>query len=78
MRKALRRELRMSDRDLIEILDTPEIAVHADSAEVEARNPQRLAADLSVPTIGAEPGGLLKPRGGAMAGASQIIARQRR
>ncbi|MCP2218419.1 hypothetical protein AB7M56_002373 [Bradyrhizobium elkanii] len=30
LRKSLRRELRMADRDLLEILDAPEVAVHAD------------------------------------------------
>jgi hypothetical protein len=41
-------EFRMPDRDLLEILDAPEIAVHTDRAEIEARNPKRLAADFAI------------------------------
>jgi hypothetical protein len=42
---------RVPDRDLLEILDTPEIAVHADGTKIEASNPERLAANLAIPAI---------------------------
>ena len=51
MSKAVRSEFRMPDRDLLEILHAPETAVHADGAKVEAGNPERLAADFTVPAI---------------------------
>ena len=41
----------MPDRDLLEILDAPEIAVLADGAEIEARDAERLRPDLGVPAI---------------------------
>ena len=41
----------MADGDLLEIFDTPEIAILADGAEIEARDPERLCADLGVPAI---------------------------
>ena len=47
--KPLRGKLRMPDGDLLEIPHTPEIAIHAGSAEIEARNTQRFAADFAVP-----------------------------
>ena len=45
MGKTLRGKFRMPDGDLLEILHAPEIAVHADGAQIEASNTQRLAAD---------------------------------
>ena len=41
----------MTDGDLLEILDTPEIAVLADRPEIEARDPKRLGAHLGIPAI---------------------------
>jgi hypothetical protein len=51
MRETLRREFGMPDRDLLEILDAPQIAIHADRAEIEARNAKRLAAHFAIPAI---------------------------
>ncbi len=51
MRETLRRELRMPDGYFLEILDAPQIAVHADGAQVKTRNAERLAANLAIPTI---------------------------
>ena len=41
----------VADGDLLEILDAPEIAVLADGAEIEARDAERLGADLGIPAI---------------------------
>src|SRR5262249_18259313 len=41
----------MADRDFLEVLDTPEIAVLTDGSEIEARDPERLCTDLRVPAI---------------------------
>src|SRR5438552_485344 len=41
----------MTDRDFLKVLDTPEIAVLTDCAEIEARHSERLGADLGVPAI---------------------------
>ena len=51
MGEPLRGKLGMANGDLLEILHAPEIAVHADGAEIEARNTKRLAADFAVPAI---------------------------
>ncbi len=36
----------VADRDLLEVLDAPQIAVLANRAQIEARHPERLGADL--------------------------------
>src|SRR5579872_1704177 len=45
------RIFRVTNGDLLEILDTPEIAVLANRAKVKARYPERLGADLRIPAI---------------------------
>jgi hypothetical protein len=39
------------DRDLVEVLDVPEVAVLADRPQVEAGDPERLGPDRVVPAI---------------------------
>ena len=51
MGEALRGELAVPDGDLLEIFDAPEIAVHADGAEIERGDAERLRADLAVPAV---------------------------
>ena len=51
LREARGGVFRMPDGDLLEILDAPEIAVLAHGAEVEARDAERLRADLGVPAV---------------------------
>ena len=51
MRETLRGELGMPDGDFLEILDAPEIAVHADGAEIERGDAERLRSDFAVPAI---------------------------
>src|SRR6267378_6247189 len=41
----------MPDRDLLKILDTPEIAVHADSPEIKRSDAEGLRSDFRVPAI---------------------------
>ena len=41
----------MADRDLLEILDAPEVAVLADGAQIKARDAQRFRADFGIPAI---------------------------
>ena len=41
----------MPDADLLEVLDTPEIAVLADGSEIEAGDAERFRAHLGVPAI---------------------------
>ncbi|TCU38643.1 putative dinucleotide-binding enzyme [Rhizobium azibense] len=41
----------MADRDLLEVLDAPEIAVLANGAEIEARHAERLRAHLGIPAV---------------------------
>ncbi len=41
----------MADGDLLEILDTPEVAILAHGPEIEARDSQGLGADLGIPAI---------------------------
>src|SRR6185312_16627934 len=43
--------LAVPDGDLLEPLDAPEVAVHADGAEIEGSDAERLRADLAVPAI---------------------------
>ena len=49
--EALGGELAVPDADFLEPLDAPEIAVHADGAEIEGGDAERLRADLAVPAI---------------------------
>ncbi len=49
--EALRGEFAVPDADLLEALDAPKIAVHADGAEIEGGDTERLRADLAVPAI---------------------------
>lgn len=51
MRKAVRGVFGMPDRDLLDVLDAPEIAVLADGAEIEARVAEFLGADFGVPAV---------------------------
>lgn len=44
-------KLRMPDADLLEAFYAPKIAVHANGAEIETRNAQRLTANLRIPAI---------------------------
>ena len=41
----------MPDADLLETLGTPDVAIHAYGAEIEARHAERLRADLAVPAV---------------------------
>src|SRR6266436_230891 len=41
----------MPDRDLLKILDTPEITVHAHRPEIERSDAERLRSDFRVPAI---------------------------
>ena len=43
--------LAVADDDFLEVLDAPEIAVLTDRTKVEARDAERLRADLGVPTV---------------------------
>ncbi len=51
MREPVAGELAMADRDLLEALGAPDIAIHANGAEVEGRHAERLGAHLAVPAI---------------------------
>src|SRR3546814_6825585 len=51
MREAVGRELAVPDADLLEAFRAPDIAVHANRAEVEGRDAERLRADLAVPRV---------------------------
>ena len=51
MGEARGRVFRVPDRDLLEILDAPEVAVLADRAQVEAGNAQHLGPHLGVPAV---------------------------
>jgi hypothetical protein len=51
MRKTLRGEFRVPDGYFLEIIDTPQIAVLADGAQVETRNAERLRTNLAIPAI---------------------------
>ena len=51
MREARGRIFGVADGDLLEILDAPEIAVLADRPKIEARDAERLGADLGIPAI---------------------------
>jgi hypothetical protein len=41
----------VTDSYFLEVLDTPEVAVLADGSQIEARDSERLCADLGVPAI---------------------------
>src|SRR3546814_7616546 len=43
--------LPISNFDLLEILDAPEVPVHADGAEIGGRHTERFGADLGVPAV---------------------------
>ena len=51
MGEAIGRVFGMPDCDLLEVLNAPEIAVLADGSEIEARDAERLGADLGVPAV---------------------------
>src|SRR3546814_15343557 len=51
MRKAVAGELAVADRDLLEALGAPDVAVHADRAEIERRHAEGLRTHLAVPAI---------------------------
>src|SRR5712692_11269587 len=51
MSKTLCGKFGMSNRDLLKILDTPEIAIHAHRPEIERGDAERLRSDFRVPTI---------------------------
>src|SRR3546814_18491979 len=51
VREAVGREFRVANFDLLEILDAPEVPVHADGAEIEGRHTERFGADLGVPAV---------------------------
>ncbi len=51
MSKTLRGKFRMPDRDFLEILDAPKIAVHADGPEIKRGDAERLRSDFAVPAI---------------------------
>ena len=42
MREPVAGELAVADRDLLEALRAPDVAIHADGAQVESGNAQRL------------------------------------
>jgi hypothetical protein len=42
---------RMADRDLLELLDAPQVSVLADGAQIEARDPERLGAHFGIPAV---------------------------
>src|SRR5450755_3682433 len=41
-------KLGMADRDFLEVLDTPQIAVHADGPQIERGDAERLRSNLAV------------------------------
>src|SRR3546814_4176025 len=51
MRKAVAGELAVADRDLLEALGAPDVAVNADRAEIERRHAEGLRTHLAVPAI---------------------------
>jgi hypothetical protein len=51
MREAVRRIFAVPDADLFKILNTPEVAVLADGAEIEAGDAERFGAHFAVPAI---------------------------
>src|SRR5690348_8981916 len=51
MGEARGRKFRVTDRDFLEVLDTPEIAILTDRSQIEARDAERLCTNLRVPAI---------------------------
>ena len=51
MREPLRGKLGMSDRDFLKILDTPQIAVHADGPQIKRGDAEGLRSDFAVPAV---------------------------
>src|SRR5690606_9553641 len=51
VREPMAGELAVADRDLLEALGAPDIAIHANGAEVEGRHAESLGAHLAVPAI---------------------------
>ena len=51
VREAVGGKLAVPDADLLEALGTPDVAVHADRAEIEGGHAECLCADLAVPAV---------------------------